>query len=84
MSELTIESLGLSKGESKSEAGGYSWSARQTRITHLVHEHLQHEISVAMKDAIKAANSKIAEGIQETVKIKLAEITKSLKVQTKI
>lgn len=68
-------------GKSKEENGnGYSWSGTQTRITHLVHQHLHYSIENAMKDAMKIANSAIATGIQETVKTKLAEISTTLKV----
>jgi len=71
------------KGKSKEESGGYSWSGTQTRITYLVHEHLHYSIETAMKGALKIANSAIATGIQETVKLKLAEITEKLKVEVK-
>lgn len=72
------------KGKAKGEEWGSSWSPHQTRVSHLVHEHLQYSIKTAMEQALKTANSKIAEGIQETVKIKLAEIVASLKVEAKI
>lgn len=55
----------------------------QTRLTHLVHEHLHYSIETAMKDALKIANSAISKGIQETVKLKLAELTKSMQVTVK-
>lgn len=71
-------------GKAKSEDRGYSWSGTQTRITHLVHKHLHHSISHAMEDAVKSANSAITAGIQETVKIKLAEVAEKLQVTTKI
>ncbi|WP_414553237.1 hypothetical protein [Stenotrophomonas forensis] len=67
-------------GKTKDEADSYSWSGTQTRITHLVHQHLHYSIDSAMKDALKIANSAIATGIQETVKTKLAEISTTLKV----
>lgn len=67
-------------GKTKEESGSYSWSGTQTRITHLVHQHLHYSIDSAMKDALKIANSAIATGIQETVKTKLAEISTTLKV----
>lgn len=70
-------------GKEKGEAGGFSWSGTQTRITHLVHQHFQYSIDSAMKAAVKNANDKIAEGIQEAVKIKLGEITQQLKVEIK-
>ena len=71
------------EGKSKAESGGYSWSGTQTRITHLVHQHLHYSIENAMKDALKVATSSIAVGLQETVKVKLAEVSQKLKVEVK-
>ncbi len=71
------------QGKTKGEAGGFSWNASQTRITHLVHQHFQYSIHTAMTEAVKSANDKIAEGIQEAVKVKLGEITQKLKVEVK-
>ena len=71
------------EGKSKAESGGYSWSGTQTRITHLVHQHLHYSIENAMKDALKVATSSIAVGLQETVKVKLNEVSQKLKVEVK-
>jgi hypothetical protein len=70
-------------GKSKSEAGSYSWNGTQTRITHMVHQHLHHSIETAMKQALQIATSGIATGLQETVKTKLAEVSQKLKVEVK-
>lgn len=67
------------EGKAKAESNSYSWSKSQSRITHLVHKHLQYSIETAMQAAMQNANSAIADGIQQTVKIKLEEIAKSLK-----
>lgn len=66
------------------DGGGYNWHGKQARIAYMVHRHLHNSIETAMKEAMKNANSLIAEGIHETVKIKLDEIAKkiSLKVVT--
>lgn len=71
------------EGKGKEEAGSYSWSGTQTRITHLVHKHLHHSIETAMKQAMQVATSGIATGLQETVKVKLAEVSQKLKVEVK-
>ena len=71
------------EGKSKNQSDGYSWKGTQTRLTNLVHQHLHYSIETAMKDALKIANNAIAQGIQETVKIKLAEIAAQLKVEIK-
>ena len=62
------------------DAGSYGWSGKQTRIAHMIHNHLHYNIDSAVKDAIKNANSVLVKGIEDTVKIKLNEIAKSLKV----
>ena len=68
------------QGKSKEEAGSYSWSKSQTRIAHIVNQHLHHSIKTAMEAAMKDANSIIIKGIEETAKIKLEEVSKALKI----
>lgn len=69
----------------KPKSGGeYHWKASQTRVSHLVHEHLQYSIQQAMTRALKDANSAIVGGIEEAVKIKLNQVADSLKVVAKI
>ena len=58
---------------------GYS-KATQTRITQMVHQHLHYSIETAMKQALQTANSAIVEGIEKTVKLKLAQFAADLKV----
>ena len=74
-----VDHNGKTKGEDS-----YSWRKSGTRVAYMIHEHLQYSISSAMADALKNANSAIVGGIQEAVKIKLAEVAASLKVETKI
>jgi hypothetical protein len=68
------------QGKAKPERDSYSWTKEGTRIAHMVHEHLHYEIKHAMEQAVKSVNSALADGIASTVKIKLEEITKGLKV----
>lgn len=72
------------EGKAKGE-DSYSWSAKTTRIAHMVDRHLQFSIESAMKAALANANAAIVGGIEAAVKIKLDEVSKSLKVsvQTK-
>lgn len=72
------------EGKSKEENNGYSWSGTQTRITHLVNQHLHYSIETAMKNSLAIATSGIATGLQETVKVKLAEVSQKLKVEVKV
>lgn len=71
------------EGKTRSESSGYSWEGTQTRVAHLVHRHLHFSIETAMKQAIAQANAVIVGGLEETVKIKLEEISKQLKVSVK-
>jgi hypothetical protein len=71
------------QGRSKSETSGYGWNGTQTRVTHMVHQHLHYSIDTAMKQAITDANKVIVIGLQETVKQKLAEVSAKLKVDVK-
>lgn len=69
------------EGKTKEETGSsYSFSSAQTRITYLVHKHLQYTIESAMKDAVKNVTGVMSGALAETCKIRLQEIVSSLKV----
>lgn len=68
------------EGKDKSQANGYGWTKAQSRISHMVNAHLHYAIETAMKSAVANANAVIVGGIEETVKFKLGEIAKALKV----
>lgn len=68
------------EGKSKTEADSYSWSGKQTRITHLVEKHLHYSIETAIKGALQTANTAIANGITETVRLKLGEMATAIKI----
>lgn len=71
-------------GETKAGQGGYSWKGSQTRIAYLIDKHLQFHISTAVKKILTEANGQISEGLAETCKIKLKEISEKLKVQVDV
>jgi len=71
------------EGKGKEEAGGYSWSGSQSRITYMINKHLQYSIETAMKNAVSQVNSALSKGLQETVKMKIDEIVSSLKIISK-
>lgn len=71
------------EGKTKAENRYDSWKKTQTRIAHMVDRHLHYSIETAMKNALQVANNAISEGIQEAVKIKLAEVVEKLKVEVK-
>ena len=68
------------EGKNKTECGSYGFDGKQTRVTYLVHKHLQYTIESAMKDAVKNVNGVISGALAETCKIQLANIASSLKV----
>jgi hypothetical protein len=67
-------------GKSKAESTASYWSAKQTRVSSLINKHLHYSIETAMKQALSDAHSKIVKGLEDTVKMKLAEISQGLKV----
>jgi hypothetical protein len=74
-----------SDGKSKDEnAGGYSWSKSTTRIAHMVDKHLYFSIDTAMRQAMGHANSSIAKGLEEAMKISLTNATQKLKVAVSV
>ena len=50
----------------------------------MIHKYLQYQLENFAKEALKTANDSIIGGIQEAVKIKLAEVQKNLKISAKI
>lgn len=62
----------------------YSWRPHQTRIAHMIHQHLHFHIEAAIKKMLQTANDQLVGGIQETVKLKLAEIHTALSVKSEV
>lgn len=60
----------------------YNWTANTTRIAYMIHEHLQYNVSQAMKQALGDANASVRKGLEEAVKIALSNI--SVRVNTEI
>lgn len=72
------------EGKGKGENTWGNWNKKSTRVAYLVHKHLQYNIETAMKQAIADANTNIVGGIEQAVKIKLAEVAASLKVSVAV
>lgn len=72
------------RGKSKREANDYGWSGKTTRIAFMINDHLQYSVESAVKQALQTANSQIAQGIEEAVKVKLQEVLKNVKCDVKI
>ena len=68
-------------GKSKSEVDSYSWSGKQTRLTHAIHGHLHNEIETAMKQVIGDGTTQIAKALHETCRVKINEIAAKLRVE---
>lgn len=68
------------EGQSKDEKrDSYGWSGKQTRVTYIIHKHIQYSINTAMEKAVKSVDDQIAQGIAKTVEIELANILAKLK-----
>lgn len=63
---------------------GYSWKQSGTRVEYMIDKHLNYHISQAMSAALNNVNSSIAKGLEEGVKVKLAELLARLKVTAKV
>jgi len=68
-------------GKTKAE-DGYSWTKSTTRISHMIHEHLKYSIERSMKAALELATGSVKKGLEEAVKIALANI--QVKVNTEV
>jgi hypothetical protein len=83
MTERAVEYLNEKvnyDGKSRAESRSSYFEGEQTRITYLVHKHLQYSIETAMKKAYKPANEQIAEALKKTAEIQLRQIADKLKV----
>jgi hypothetical protein len=67
-------------GKSKSEDGGYSWSANTTRVAYMIDKHLQYSIETAVKTALSEANKQIAGGLVGAVKVQLENALANIRV----
>jgi hypothetical protein len=64
-------------------SGGYMNSYRQTRIAYMVNKYLGNHMNEAMKAIVAKGNETLAKGIEGTIKMHLAEISKSMTVSVK-
>ena len=61
----------------------HRYKSDTTRIAYMIDQHLRYEIEGMVKKVMADANSKIAEGLQAAVKMKLNEVKVLLDVKTK-
>jgi len=71
------------EGKSRHETrrSGSSFREAGTRISYAIDKHLQYSIETAMEEALSDVNSQLAEGIAKACKIKIKELTETLKVK---
>ena len=62
------------------EQAGYGWSKSQSRISHLIHQHLHYSIEAAIKKMLQNANASIVGGLEVALKAKLEELQKAIKI----
>lgn len=71
-----------SNGESKDQSRDtYNWRASTTRIVYAVNKHLHDHMETALKQALSQANSAVALGLEQAVKMALAEVSSKLSVK---
>lgn len=80
----TVDYDGRSEQETRSRGNSWYGSGKHSRIVYMLEKHMHYHIETAMKDAMKNANNAVVKGIEDTVRIKLAEISSALKVDVKI
>ncbi len=78
-----VDSYGYSQEECRTKRDTW-YGSKSMRIEFMIDKYLHNSIESAMKDALSIANKALVTGIQETVKMKLEEIVKSIKIGIKV
>ena len=78
MEQVTYDGRG--KGEI---SNSYNFKPQGTRIANLIDSCLQRDIESGVSKALKDINEKVVSGLRETIKIKLGELTNSIKISTR-
>jgi hypothetical protein len=71
------------QGKSRSE-DSYNWKGSNTRVAFMIHQHLDHHISAAIKKALKNLNEQVAGGLEQTVKLQIEKVLAKLEVDVKV
>lgn len=83
MAERYLEEPVNYEGKTRKEARGMTFQAKAPRLAFMVDRQLHIQIEGAIRAALKNANERITDSIQETVKLKLRELSDALKVEVK-
>ncbi len=70
-------------GNEKGDRSYYDQSRKTTRAAFLVNQYFSRTVESALKEAVGAANEKIAEGLEKAIAMKIREIATGLKVDIK-
>ncbi len=70
------------QGKTRDE-DSYNWSAKNTRIAFMVHQHLDYHIKDALTKAFATLNAQVAGGLEQAVKMQLAGVLKGINVDVK-
>jgi hypothetical protein len=63
------------EGKSKDEANGYSWDGKQTRLTYIMHRHIQHHIGIAMKEMLGGGLEQLGKALEQTCQLQMRDLT---------
>jgi hypothetical protein len=67
-------------GEEKEKPGQYGWSAKATRLAHMIDQHLQFHVETAVKNAMNDVGQTVGKALVETMKLKLSEAAAAMRV----
>lgn len=69
-------------GKSKSERrDSYGWSGNNTRIAHLVDNHIKYTIQTTLERGLADVKSSLAKGLTDAVRLQMDTLSKAFKVQ---
>lgn len=71
-------------GKAKGQDSYGSWTGKQTRLVHLIHQHLHYTIQEAVKTGLGIGQKAVAEAIQSTVKAQLANMVTQFKLGVEV
>jgi hypothetical protein len=71
------------QGKTKAQED-YNFRGAQSRVAWMIHEHLQYNISTAIKEALKNLNEQVAGGLEQTVKLQIEKVLAKLEVDVKV
>lgn len=68
------------QGKTKNE-DAYNWRASNTRLGHMIHQHLDHHVRDVVQTAMTNANKMFAGGLNELIRMKINEVAAQFKIE---